>query len=517
MTQIRDLDVAIYLRKSRSDEHAEKEAEMRGETYDTLARHRSELLAICRRDGHNVIDIFEEVVSGAYIAERPQMQKLLENVKTMKYDAVLVVDLDRLGRGDKIDQGRIERVFKDSNTLIITPAEVHDLNEESGEFTVEVKSFLARMEYKQIRKRLLAGRNRSAREGKDVGRKPPYGYDKTQDKRLTINEEEAQWVRLMYQWCIEGQGRMQIAENLTALGTPSPSGKDQWSHVTVRKILSNPKYKGDQVYGRVKWMKQEDGTYKTRIVIDPDLLTVSPNAHEAIVEPEIWERAQQAIKNRIKAPVKKSLNIVNPLAGIIKCKKCGKAILANNPANRPNKYLFCGNPKCNTKMISLSKVEEILLHQLEVILHNLKASKKYREQKAQTDLHLNLGLRRIDKIKTEIEKLHTQRDNLHDLLEQGIYNSQMFLDRNRKIQERLKELESDLEEVEKRVAVESVREHHQRNTIPNIQRALNAYRQSESVADKNNILRSFIKEIRYLREPGWDKPYQFEIEIELID
>ncbi len=80
------------------------------------------------------------------------MQALLQKVKDLNYDGILVMDLDRFGRGDKMDQGRIERTFKESQTLILTPQETLDLNEESGEFTVEVKTFLARMEYKQIRR-----------------------------------------------------------------------------------------------------------------------------------------------------------------------------------------------------------------------------------------------------------------------------------------------------------------------------------------------------------------------------
>jgi len=114
------LHTAIYLRKSRKDVEAEREAAKRGDEYDTLSKHRFELLAYAKREEIYVQDIFEEVVSGEFIQERPAMQALLQKVKALAYDAVLVADLDRLGRGDKRDQGWIEKIFKDSNTLIIT-------------------------------------------------------------------------------------------------------------------------------------------------------------------------------------------------------------------------------------------------------------------------------------------------------------------------------------------------------------------------------------------------------------
>jgi site-specific DNA recombinase len=517
MSQLKNLDIAIYLRKSRADVEAEKEAAARGDSYDTLTKHRKELLDVAKRGNHNIIDIFEEVVSGEFIAERPEMQQLLTNVKAMKYDAVLVMDIDRLGRGDKIDQGRIERAFKDSGTLIITPAEVYDLNDESGEFNVEMRTFLARFEYKKIKKRLQSGRHRAAKDGKDVGRKPPYGYWKDRDKRLHINEEEAKVVRLIYQWCIEGMGRIQIAQRLTELGIPSPTGKKEWSHVTVRKILQNPKYKGDQVLGRVKWMKQEDGTYKTRVVNDSTQWTVKSDAHDPIIDPDTWEKAQEAIQRRIKAPVKKDADMVNPFAGILRCKKCGKAILANNPSNRPNKYLFCGNISCKQKRIALSKVEEVVLQQLETILYNLKADLKKRpNSKSKVDSVTDLQLKRIQKLKEELEKSYRQKDRLHDLFEDGTYDKDTFLERMQKVQERIKELEGDLERTEGQLAAAQEQD-KRRDVIPNIERVLDAYRNAATVEEQNRLLKTVVKEIRYNREKEWTAPYQFELEIELYE
>ncbi|HHY68204.1 MAG TPA: recombinase family protein [Alicyclobacillus sp.] len=517
MSHIKNLDVAIYLRKSRADVEAENEAAARGAAYDTLTKHRRELLELAKRDNHNILDIFEEVVSGEFIAERPEMQKLLANVRNMKYDAVLVMDIDRLGRGDKIDQGRIERAFKESATLIITPSDVYDLNDESGEFNVEVRTFLARFEYKKIKKRLLSGRHRAAKDGKDVGQRPPYGYVKDKDKRLRINEEEAKIVRLIYQWSLEGMGRVQIAERLTEMGIPSPSGKKVWAHATVLKILRNPKYKGDQVYGRVKWTKQEDGTYRTRTVKDPSKLTVKEAAHEPIIDPETWEKVQEAIDRRNTLPVKKNTDLVNPFAGILRCKKCGKAILANNPANRPNKYLFCGTIGCSQKMIALSKVEEVVLQQLETILSGLKADLKNRPmKKAGRESLVDFQLKRIQQIKDDLVKAHKQKDRLHDLFEDGTYDKETFLERFGKVQEKIKTLEADLQKAESLLAAEKAKDKRS-EVVPNLESALEAYRHASSVEEQNRILKSVVKEIRYNREPDWTGPYQFELEIELYE
>ena len=105
---------AIYLRKSRVD----LEAEAHGEG-DTLARHRKTLLALAAAQQLNVTHIYEEVVSGDTIAARPQMQQLLADVDEGLWEGVLVMEVERLARGDTIDQGIVAQAFKVTDTKII--------------------------------------------------------------------------------------------------------------------------------------------------------------------------------------------------------------------------------------------------------------------------------------------------------------------------------------------------------------------------------------------------------------
>jgi len=121
----RRMRVAIYLRKSRAD----LEAEARGEG-DSLARHRRVLLDLAKERGYFVADIKEEIVSGGRIETRPKMQELLKEVERGEYDAVLCMDLDRLGRGTMREQGLILDTFRESGTKIITPRKEYDLTDD---------------------------------------------------------------------------------------------------------------------------------------------------------------------------------------------------------------------------------------------------------------------------------------------------------------------------------------------------------------------------------------------------
>lgn len=162
------MSYAIYLRKSRADMDAE--AHGGGET---LARHRASLLELARKRALSVGAVYEEIVSGDTIAARPQMQRLLAEVEAGIWDGVLVMEVERLARGETIDQGIVAQAFKYSGTLIITPAKTYDPSNEFDEEYFEFGLFMSRREYKIINRRLQAGRLASARAGEWIGGPTP--------------------------------------------------------------------------------------------------------------------------------------------------------------------------------------------------------------------------------------------------------------------------------------------------------------------------------------------------------
>ena len=119
------MQYCLYLRKSRAD----SEAEARGEG-ETLARHEKALLDLAKKLNLNITAIYREIVSGETIAARPVMQQLLQEVEQGIWDGVLVMEVERLARGDTIDQGIVAQTFKFSDTKIITPIKTYNPNNE---------------------------------------------------------------------------------------------------------------------------------------------------------------------------------------------------------------------------------------------------------------------------------------------------------------------------------------------------------------------------------------------------
>ncbi|MFQ8600312.1 MAG: recombinase family protein [Oscillospiraceae bacterium] len=243
----------MYLRKSRAD----KELEARGEG-ETLARHERALQALAERLELPVSAVYREIVSGETISSRPVMQALLSEVEQGAWDGVFVMEVERLARGDTIDQGIVAQAFRCTNTRILTPAKIYDPANESDEEYFEFGLFMSRREYKTINRRLQRGRTASASEGRYPGSLPPYGYRRARldgQKGFTLvpDPEQAAAVNLIFSLYVHGRtqpsgetlplGAGRIAEELDRLQIPTARGGG-WSAATVYTILHNPVYIG---------------------------------------------------------------------------------------------------------------------------------------------------------------------------------------------------------------------------------------------------------------------------------
>ena len=145
---------AIYLRKSRADIVDNTKID----TNATLEIHEKTLIALAKHQNLPIGAIYREVVSGETIATRPVMMQLLSEVEQGLWEGVLVMEIERLARGDTMDQGLIAQTFKYSRTKIVTPTKTYDPQNEFDEEYFEFGLFMSRREYKAINRRQQRGR-----------------------------------------------------------------------------------------------------------------------------------------------------------------------------------------------------------------------------------------------------------------------------------------------------------------------------------------------------------------------
>jgi DNA invertase Pin-like site-specific DNA recombinase len=307
----------MYLRKSRAEEAASTE--------EVLRKHRAALAELAEKKGIVVSEVFEEVVSGESLYARPEMLRLLQGVQSGAYDRVLCMDIDRLGRGGMADQGVILDAFRWSGTLIVTPDKTYDLSDETDEELTEFKAFMARREYKMIRKRMRRGLMQVIEAGGYVAG-GPYGYRKTTANKLPtleICEDEARYIRHIYGRYLSGVGAQTIAEELNAMGS-RPHRGERWTRNSVRHILRNPTFCGKVAWNRVRHYRPGvNGSDRHHVVCTPESEWILVDGlHPGIVSEEDWHEAQ-VIRRKKHISSQNTGRTTNPFAGILYCSFCG--------------------------------------------------------------------------------------------------------------------------------------------------------------------------------------------------
>lgn len=483
----------IYLRKSRADQ----EAELRGEG-ETLARHRATLVQLAAQRNLAVGAIYEEVVSGDTIASRPKMQQLLAEVESGAWEGVICVEVERLARGDSIDQGLVARAFKYTNTLIITPVKTYDPSNEFDEEYFEFGLFMSRREYKTIRRRLNAGVQAARREGKFTGGTAPYGYCKQKLKgekggTLIPDPEKAQYVQSIFRWFTEdGINIYQIAAQLNAMQAPRPSG-GLWYHKTVSLLLRNPHYAGYTTSSRrpVKTIIEDGEVKKIRpLVKTPELFH---GRHEPLVSVEQWQKAQALLQLNAAPPVPRGKGQTNAFTGLLYCAECGAKMQRNCfGAQKRSPILFCMTKGCATISNDYSQVEAMVLDSLRSWLT------EYTVAITQPVLpSLDHHQQALKQLEAQLRTLDAREAKAFELVETGVYSPALYLDRKAAIDAERVALEHKKRSAEKELAALEDAARLRREFLPRVRHVLDAYREADNAHEQNLLLKSVIQKIVY--------------------
>lgn len=515
----------IYLRKSRADEEAEAHGE--GET---LARHETALLATAKRMGLGITEIYREILSGESIAGRPVMQRLLNEVEQGAWEGVLVMEVERLARGDTIDQGIVAQTFKYSDTKIITPSKVYDPNNEYDEEYFEFGLFMSRREYKTINRRLQRGRVASVNEGKYIGNAAPYGYkrvklDKQKGWSLEPVQAEADIVRLMFNLYAHGSpkdgytermGTAKIAKVINELHIPARKS-NAWTYQAVLEILRNPVY-----MGKIRW----NGRPSVKKMVNGKLTisrprnkeyTIIDGLHKAIVDTNTWNLVQELLSKNPPTQVDTRKQIKNPLAGLVICGLCGRTMVRRPYPDGYAPGLMCPTAGCKTVSSELPIVEAKLLETLSDWLNNYKLSISNAKSHTKVDM-IEAHNKAISKLQSDIQTLDKQLETAYDLLEQKVYSEEVFLTRTKSISERKQAALDQIDELHGKLSEAKSRQLSEETLIPKVENILAVYHHTTNALVLNELLKEVIDKVIYTKAEGgrWDIEKRSDFNLDLF-
>lgn len=275
-------------------------------------------------------NIFREIGSGETISERPVMVEVMKLFKSNEIAAVLVVEPQRLSRGELKDCGELIETLEHTDTKVLTPQKIYDLSDKYDKKMFR-DELLRGNEYLEYTKEILArGRHLSVSQGKFVGSKPPFGYNKEKLKDTKgfklIPNNDANTIKLIFSMFIDGSTPYQIAAHLRAIEANS-RGEVDWEHGAVKDILTNPVYYGYQTWENRKTTKMfVDGKIKTVRVKNPEV-KLYKGLHDPIISEEDFFKVQNIIKNRSIPRTNSNYETQNPLAGVVRCGVCGRSMV----------------------------------------------------------------------------------------------------------------------------------------------------------------------------------------------
>lgn len=190
-----DMTGRMYMRLSRALGDAESP--------ELMAHHQAALERVAAERGIEVVEVIKEIGSGETIAQRPGLRALLEAYEQGRYrdETLLLVEMQRLCRGDELDSGRIRNALATARIRIVTPAREYDVTTADDEFIYRLQSTVSRYELSLFKQRQKIKRDHMTREGRCVVSQVPFGFTWDYEKKMPRPEPEQ--FALVQAWCRE--------------------------------------------------------------------------------------------------------------------------------------------------------------------------------------------------------------------------------------------------------------------------------------------------------------------------
>lgn len=353
-----------------------------------LINQRDMLMQYCEERGWKVYNIYIDDGFTGTNFERPGFQRMIEDIEEGSISVVLTKDLSRLGRNYVMTGQYTDFFFPEHGVRYVAVNDSYDSAKDDNDIA-PFKNILNEMYAKDISKKVRSVRQMSAKQGKFMGSKPPFGYvELSEDKHLlVIDPLAAEVVKRLFREFAGGDSGRNIAAKLNTEGVDTPAeyyfkqtekratrgdNGQQWGSTTIMQLLKNQVYIGNMVQG-----KRKVSSFKTkkRLVTCPDDWIVVEDTHEPIIDRLTWDCVQRRLDSTGHAHSNHTIKVnstdeVNTFSGIIRCADCGAAMAFNRKVEksgvvrrfyRCSRYANSGSKSCSMHTIDADTLENIIL------------------------------------------------------------------------------------------------------------------------------------------------------------
>lgn len=461
-----DYHVALYIRLSKEDE-------TEGPS-QSVTNQKSLLNEFVQQHRLSVYDTYVDDGWSGTSFDRPDFQRMIEDIEAKKVNMVITKDLSRLGRDYIMTGHYMERYFPEKRVRYISLLDGIDTGVESTANDITpFRAIMNDMYAKDISKKIKSVKRDKQRKGQFIGGKPMYGYKMhpTEKNEIVIDEEVAPVVRRIFAMALDGMSCRKIAATLNEEGVPTPAtycgwnmGRKGpyaglWSSERISEMLQNETYLGNMVQGRTVKI-----SYKSKKCLkqDRENWVVVENTHEPLIDKETFQKVRMLVNSRRHT---RSRTYDFLLKGLIFCHECGypMAVLNRPPVSGKDRLFFvcrtyqrftkagvCSCHSIKEQVVTeavLAKVREVCEAYLDPNkLQPIAADAVEKARRAENhEAEIQSIQNKIDSLTANLDKMYM--DRLTGLLAEADFEriyQRVKMDRT-SLEEKLKELESQKE------------------------------------------------------------------------
>ncbi len=406
--------------------------------------------------------------------DRPDFQRMMDDIRAGVVNCVIVKDLSRFGR-EYINAGKyIDRLFPYYGVRLISINDGIDTitRSSSDDFNIMVKNLMNDNYCRDISIKIRSQLQVKRKNGEFIGAFAPYGYEKceTDKNQLVIDVYAAEVVKDIFRWKLEGINQDAIARKLNEQGVLSPmeykkskglsyktsfktKSKAQWTSIAVRRILTNPVYIGTLVQGI---RTRPNYKIKTVVVNEEDKWAIVENAHEAIIEPKIFLLVQRLLELDTRtSPNEEGLF---PLAGLLYCSDCKGPMVRKTQTTSGKKFYYyvCGHHKksgeCTTHRISKNQLEDSVLKLLQEhirILIELDSCLQGIRNTPMKKLSMKKAEERLLAVEADMDRYRRLKISAYEDMKEGILSKDDYLDIKEQYETRIADAQLAEEQVKR--------------------------------------------------------------------
>ena len=445
-------------------------------------------LRVCREYAEkNGITILDEYIDRAMTGtndNRPAFLRMIEDSKKKQFEKILVYKLDRFSR-NRYDNAIYKHKLQQYGVKVISATEIISDSPE-GMIMESLLEMFAELYSRDLSQKVKRGMRENVLKGLTIGGRVLYGY-KVENKKVVIDEEKAQAVKIMFEDYAQGKSKTEIVNKLNNLGYRTNKGK-KFTTNSLQDKLKNKKYLG---YYKNEYIESED-------------------YFPQIIDKTTFDKVQERLKHNQRFGGKSKINFI--LSGKLFCGHCGDSMIGTSGTSHTGKthayYTCLGRNKrhsCNKKIENKDKLENDIVDFLKNKL--LKpANLESIADEVLKEYEKNLNSLKIQEYENKIKAIDKQFD---DITAQFIATrNQNVIDRLNKQADDLTELQETYKEQLQKLKLANCVKHDKKDIIEYLK--LFIYGDTETAEEKQRLINTFVNSIYVFDD-------YYNINIDIID